>query len=128
MFIRWCSSLLYFKLFISTMGDQLLKDWIFIFQPLIIYLYLASQMWCLSRLLPLMIGEMVSEQDPKWENFLLMLTITDYAFAPVTSEEIIPYLKSLIRDHHEAFKELYPNCPIIPKMHYLIHLPEWLLR
>ena len=75
-----------------------------------------------------MIGELVPEQDSKWDNFTLMLTITEYSFAPVTSEEVVPYLKTLISDHHEAFSELYPSCPIIPKMHYLIHLPDWLLR
>lgn len=67
-------------------------------------------------------------QDPKWENFVLMLTITSYLFAPVTSEEIVPYLKSLIKEHHEAFCELYSGSPIIPKMHYVIHIPDWLQR
>ena len=56
------------------------------------YICIASQMWCLARLLPLMTGDSVPEHDAHWENFNLMLSITDYAFAPVTSEEIIPYL------------------------------------
>lgn len=75
-----------------------------------------------------MVGELVPERDAKWDNFLLMLTITGYLFAPVTSEEIVPYLKSLINEHHEKFCEIYPNSPIIPKMHYLIHIPDWILR
>ena len=85
-------------------------------------------MWCFARLLPLMIGELVPPQDPKWENFILMLTITGYLFAPVTSAEIVPYLKVLIEEHHEAFCVLYSGSSIIPKMHYVIHLPDWLLR
>ena len=66
-----------------------------------------------ARLLPLMIGELVPAQDP---NFVLMLTITGYLFAPVTSEEIVPYLKPLIKEHHEAFCEpilalqSFPKC------------------
>lgn len=85
-------------------------------------------MWCLARMLPLLIGQYIPEEDSHWENFLLMLTIVDYLFAPVTSQDIISYLKSLIQEHHEAFLVLYPNAPIIPKLHYIIHLPEWMSR
>ena len=85
-------------------------------------------MWCLGRLLPLMVGELVPQSDPHWENFTLMLQITDYIFAPVTSPDIASYIKTLIKEHHECFKELYPSASIIPKMHYMIHLPEWMVR
>ena len=85
-------------------------------------------MWTLARLLPLMIGELVPSDDPYWDNFLLLLTIADYVFAPVTSVEIAEYVKTLIKDHHQTFRELYPDQPIIPKMHYNIHLPEWMKR
>lgn len=88
-------------------------------------LFAASQMWCLGRLLPLMLGEDVPLGDQHWECFLLMLTIVDYVFAPVISNDDIPYLKDLIQEHHEMFREVYPLCPVIPKMHYMIHLPEW---
>lgn len=75
-----------------------------------------------------MIGDVVPEHNSHWENFNLMLNVTDYALAPVTSEEIVLYLKTLIDEHHKAFRCLYPSCRIIPKMHYIIHLPGWLLR
>ena len=94
----------------------------------LIKIIIASQMWCLARLLPLMVGELVPQQDPKWDNFILILKITGYLYAPLTSDEIVPYLKSLIEEHHENFCELYPDCSFIPKMHYLIHIPDWLLR
>ena len=35
----------------------------------------ASQMWIFSTLLPLMIGDLVPEDDQKWECFLLLLDI-----------------------------------------------------
>ena len=79
-------------------------------------------------MLPLMIGQNIIENEQHWENFLLMLTITDYVFGPVVSCDVIPYLKSLIKEHHENFCTLYPNAPVIPKLHYMVHLPEWLLR
>ncbi len=90
--------------------------------------YAATQLWCLARSLPLILGEYVAENDPNWDNFLLMLTITDYVFAPVSSQDIIGYLKILIQEHHEAFSTLYPDAPIIPKQHYVIHLPDFMLQ
>lgn len=50
----------------------------------------ATQTWCLARLLPLLIGEKIPEEDDHWDNFLLHL---DYCFAPVTSTEMIAYLR-----------------------------------
>ena len=83
----------------------------------------ATQLWCLAKL-PLLLGGYVVESDPHWQNFLLMLTITDYAFSLVSSKEIIGYLKTLIQEHHDAFCELYPDASVIPKQHYIVHLPE----
>lgn len=85
-------------------------------------------MWCLARLLPLMIGIHVPSDDQHWENFLQLMTIVDYVFAPVTSTDVLAYLKDLIEDYLISFKELYPNSSIIPKMHYLIHIPDWIRR
>lgn len=89
-----------------------------------ILLFLATQMWCLGRLLPLMIGERIPEDSDHWLNFLHLRTIMDYLLAPVLSPECIEYIKVLIQEHHEMWKELYPNCRITPKMHYFIHYPE----
>lgn len=75
-----------------------------------------------------MIGERITKDDKHWENFLLHLSIVDYTFAPVISDSMIAYLRELIHDHHTAFKELYPSSPIIPKMHYMIHYPQWMAR
>lgn len=88
----------------------------------------ASQMWCLARNLPLMIGQLIPENEPHWDSFLLHLTIIDYVFAPVTSADIADYLRQLIHEHHTAFRELYPDASFIPKLHYIIHIPDWMLR
>ncbi len=82
----------------------------------------ATQMWCLARLLPLMIGERVEAGgDPHWENLLLLFSIVDYCLAPVVSENWAAYLRMLINDHHEHFKKLYPSLRLTPKMHYIVH-------
>lgn len=76
----------------------------------------------------LLTGEFIPFDEPHWENFLLMLTIVDYVFRPIASQDVVPYLKELIREHHENFYRLYPDASIILKIHYIIHLPEWLLK
>lgn len=81
-------------------------------------------MWCLGRLLPLMIGDKVPEDNDHWLNFVRLRDIMDYLLAPVLTPDCIGYLKVQVQDHHETFKSLYPDCSITPKMHYLIHYPE----
>jgi hypothetical protein len=88
----------------------------------------ASQLWCLARLLPLFTGEQIDEGDPHWENFLLMLTIVDYCFAPLVSEDWATYLRMIINDHHKEFSTLYPSFRVTPKMHYMVHYPEMMCK
>ena len=93
--------------------------------------YLASHAWCLGRLLPLIpLADCVAilEDDERWMNFMLLLSISDRLLAPTQTEEGAAYLRILIRDHHQQFVHLYPTCRIIPKMHYLIHYPDWIVR
>ncbi len=66
----------------------------------------ASQMWLLGRVLPLMVGHLVPEDD-KWANLLLMLEITGYLFAPRLTSDEADYVALLIEEHHHAFCELY---------------------
>ena len=47
---------------------------------------LASQMWLLARLLPIIIGAKVSD-DEWWANFILLLDIAEYLLAPESSED-----------------------------------------
>ena len=68
-------------------------------------------MWCLALLLPIIIGHRVPEDDNHWENFVLLLSITDMVFAPVLSTDCVD-----------------PTCSVIPKMHYMIHYPECIER
>lgn len=85
-------------------------------------------MWCLGRLLPLMIGSQIPQDNIYWLNYLVLLNIIDYLFAPVISHECIDHLQVLIADHHSTFKEIYPQCNIIPKMHYMVHYPQWIRK
>ena len=85
-------------------------------------------MWLLGRILPLVIGDLVPEHDAKWENFLLIMRIVDLLFAPAITQDLVEYLARLIQEHHSTFRELYPNQSIIPKMHFMVHMPRLILQ
>ena len=84
----------------------------------------ASQMKCLAQYLPLIIGDLVPEDSEVWELFLLLLQIYKIVVAPKISWAGTIFLKSLIRDHHELFLELYEEGHLIPKHHFIIHYPR----
>ena len=79
-------------------------------------------MWLLGRILPLMVGHLVPEDDDKWTNLMLMLQITGYLFAPRLTSDEADYVALLIEEHHCAFCKLYPDVSITPKFHYLVHM------
>ena len=85
-------------------------------------------MWTLGRLIPIMIGEHVPQDDEYWQNYLLMLQITDLLMSPEISEDEVAYLKVLITDHFTEFVRLYPESSVLPKMHYLVHTPRLILK
>lgn len=82
----------------------------------------------MARFLPLLIGDLVPEDDDHWENFLELMTIVDYVFAPVVTHEIISCLEVLIEKFLINFCSCYPQRPPTPKMHYMIHIPSWMKR
>lgn len=83
-------------------------------------------MWCLGRLLPLLIGQHIPEDDRFWENYLMLLSIMDYVFAPVITADKADYMAILVEDFLEEFCELYPQRRLINKMHYMLHLASWI--
>ncbi len=70
-------------------------------------------MWLLGRILPLVIGDLVPEDNEKWLNFLLLMEIVDRLFSPHISEDSVAYLSVLISDHHSTFtltRVSFRNC------------------
>lgn len=90
--------------------------------------FVASQMWLLGRILPLLIGQYVPEEDERWMLYLQLMDIVDILFAPATSEDYAIYLSSLISDHHNEFCRLYPESNVIPKMHFMVHMPRLMIK
>lgn len=67
----------------------------------------ASQMWLLSRIFPLLLGDLISRDDCYWKCFLKLLRISEICTAPVLSVDSAAYLELLIEEHHSEFKHLY---------------------
>ena len=80
-----------------------------IFAILYIYILSAPQIWCLGHIPSLLIVHLVPEGDNVWNNFLMLLTIIDYVFAPITSDYKANYVAMLVEDFLTDFKEFYPE-------------------
>lgn len=83
-------------------------------------------MWNFAVVLPLLIGDKIPEDNPQWECYLLLLEITKFCTAKVTSEASADYVGALIEEHHKLFTTCYPEKMMIPKMHYMVHFPRLL--
>ena len=92
------------------------------------YLNLAAQMWLLGRVIPYLVGEDVPEGDDKWKNYVQLLEIVDLLMAPAISEDEVAELGVLICQHHTFFAQLYGNSSVLPKHHFMIHMPRLILK
>lgn len=76
--------------------------------------------------MPFLIDKIVLSE---YRQFLLkLLEIVKILFSPVialrTVSTLSLFLKFLIEQHFKDFKLLFPDSNIIPKQHYLLHLPS----
>ena len=72
-----------------------------------------------------MIGDLVPEDDQKWECFLLLLEIVKHCTSRVTSTKAAAIVAALV---DQNFKNSYPGTNLTPKIHYMVHFSEQLLR
>jgi hypothetical protein len=85
-------------------------------------------MWLLGRLLPILVGSCIPEDDEKWQNLLLLLDIMEILFARRITEDTPGVLHYLIEEHHTNFTRLYPHQSVIPKMHFMVHTPRIMME
>ena len=91
-------------------------------------MHIAAQMWTFVTLLPLIIGDLVPEEQPQWECFLTLLQIVKQCTSRITSASSSAYIAALVDRHHQSFKKCYPGVMLTPKMHYMVHFPQQLLK
>ena len=70
---------------------------------------MASQTWYLGRFLPFLIGDLIPNGNEHYENYLQLMQIMDYIFAPSTNKGIIAYHRILIEHFLTDFHEPYPE-------------------
>jgi len=56
------------------------------------------------------------------------MDIVDILFCPKATHDHAAYVASLTNDHHTTFCELYPGHSIIPKLHFMVHMPKLMIR
>ena len=79
----------------------------------------AAQARLFLRLLPFIIGPLVSTEDQYYSFLMELIEIVQIIFSPVIKSDTIDQLRVLIAQHLSKFKDLFPNINILPKHHYL---------
>lgn len=82
----------------------------------------AHQIWWLSHMTPLAVGDNVPEGDTNWLSFLRLLQIQQLCTSPVATNSTSVSLEIVVACHNQQFCTLYPESSSI-KLHYLLHLP-----
>lgn len=84
----------------------------------------AATSHLLFRIFPFIVGKDVKLNDDYWELYTLLSDIIDISFSPVISLETVAKLKDAVKCYLKLFRELFPDKPLTPKQHYLIHFPK----
>ncbi|XP_029675247.1 uncharacterized protein LOC115242842 [Formica exsecta] len=85
----------------------------------------AVQTWCLLKVFPFVVSDLVPENDKYLSLILILNRINKIVFAPTLTRSILPYLSELIEEHNCLFRELFPAISPINKHHHLTHYPQF---
>jgi hypothetical protein len=88
----------------------------------------ASATLTLCYFLPLLLAPSVDRGNPYWMNWLRLLKIVILSTSAYCSRETADLLCIIIAEYLQECQRLYPRASFIPKMHYLIHLPDQMLQ
>ena len=94
----------------------------------LVHIFIAAQMWLFARVIPFLFGEDVPAEDENWSNYVQLLEIVDLLMAPEITKDEAAELSVLIREHHIKFVQLYSNSSMLPKHHFMIHMPRLIYR
>lgn len=84
----------------------------------------CGQMLILLKILPFLLNGM----DNEYVKFILkLIEIVQIVLAPVISLETVLRLRRMIEQHLHHFKELFSEANVIPKQHYMLHLPSQII-
>ena len=89
---------------------------------------LAVQIWELFYILPFVIGKDMPPDDAHYACFKQLNDIATIVFSPVIADDQISLLRLYIEQYLDQFTSLYPQQPLTPKFHYLVHIPSLIRR
>lgn len=75
------------------------------------------------RHLPLLFGDKVPVNDPKWETLLQLRDVLFYVCAPALDRGHILSMSDVIEDFIRSYTQTFPNETVKPKLHYMLHYP-----
>lgn len=85
----------------------------------------SGQMLILLKILPFLLNRIENSEYVKF--ILELIQIVKIVFAPVVSVHTVLRLKKMIELHLKQFKYLFPEKNIIPKQHYMLHVPSQII-
>lgn len=83
----------------------------------------SDQMLVLLRALPFILAILIEIRSAEFQLVKQLLEITNILFSTVISLGTLDLLRGMIHTHLTQFKTMFPECNIIPKQHFLIHMP-----
>ena len=88
----------------------------------------AEQARIFLKYLPFALKEYVPVEDHFYQLLLVIISIVQMCFSPVTNRPRIQELQGAIESRLKNFKELFPTVNITPKMHNMVHFPQQMLQ
>ena len=79
--------------------------------------------WCVFRLLPFVIGDLVPVRHDSWKLYLLLSEIMDKVIALQLEISAINYQELLISDFYASFAKKAPHL-VKPKLQFFLHYPS----
>nr|XP_055032090.1 uncharacterized protein LOC129420928 isoform X1 [Misgurnus anguillicaudatus] len=78
----------------------------------------------LLRLLPLLIGHTIAENDHTWEILMLLKDIVELSLSIKFADDTVEFLNCKISEHRALLQEVFPDFVLRPKHHYIEHYPQ----
>ena len=78
--------------------------------------------------LPLILGGVLNTCNKYYNNLLKLFKITLLCFSPIVDQTTAGELEILIEDFANELLHIYPNITPKPKLHWLTHFPEQMLK
>lgn len=90
--------------------------------------YSSSEMLTMANVFPFLIADKVPDSDENYSCFLILLQILSICIAPTVTLNMVSYLRVLIEEHHGQFRRIYSSESFIPKLHFMVHYPNQIIR